>query len=152
MPICRKLSLEAQHICECHCGYISITNPHDITYSYYNPTQHYEDCSECTYAGAVTHEYIVPCSPAETGHSLKCACGTENWKTEAHYAYRYTSNDGNHHNVYCECGYLIGRDLHAFRTTALGIRRCYQCGYVHIGNPGGDNVIMGEEDEPTESE
>ena len=137
------------HFLGCHCGARTNVEAHDLTYSYYSPTQHYESCSECSYEEAVNHEYNILHSPTSTGHSLKCACGEERAIIEAHYTYSYTERNRLMHNKYCACGYLIGSEPHNLMGDGLN-NICVHCGY-NAGATGGGNIIMkDEEDYPTE--
>lgn len=134
----------------CDCGVTSSDKvAHELTYSYYSPTQHYKKCTECSYIGTADHNFVISGSSSETGHQLVCICGES--KTEAHYDKTYEKCDSSLHEVYCKCGYLIGYDFHSYVTVQLNIRMCSYCGYVKPANPGPGQVIMGEDDEePTE--
>lgn len=138
------------HFSRCVCGKVENVEAHNLIYPGIRPAYHYEKCNDCTYGDYVNHEYIVPQSPTETGHSLKCACGAT--ITEAHYDKTYEKCDDSLHKVYCECGYLTGYDFHSYVTVQLKFRMCSHCGYVMPANPGPGQVIMGEEDEEPTTE
>ena len=91
------------HFLKCHCGEKTNIEAHDLTYSYYNPTQHYESCSGCAYAGVVTHDYSACIKISETQHETYCLCGVYGG-TEAHYAYRFTKYNNSLHTTHCKCG------------------------------------------------
>ena len=140
------------HFMKCHCGEKINIEPHNIAYSFYSSSQHYETCSECAYADAVTHKYNIPCSPTETGHSLKCVCGVVGSTTEEHYAYSYTSQGALLHKVYCKCGYFIGTEGHTMKIIGK-YNQCIHCGYVGSGSNLPGQLMSKEEDEdPAETE
>ena len=86
----------------CDCGVInSDKTAHELTYSYYTPTQHYKRCNDCLYMGAEDHSCIIQ-QYNSTSHQLVCACGET--RTEAHYAYRYTKYNNSLHTTHCKCG------------------------------------------------
>lgn len=118
----------------CHCkqpGPNSVVNLHDFNYVCIDNsgTRHLEDCVGCGYARYADHEYTIPNSPVEGGHSLKCVCGATSSITEAHSESKYVISNGVRHFVYCNCGYYFGPEEH--RMTTVGTRsECADCGYV----------------------
>ena len=134
------------HCYKCDCGYVFNVQSHNLTYSYYNPTQHYEDCADCAYMGAKTHSYTtVMASTSASGHQAACVCGQTT--TEEHYVWDYVSQGRDSHAIYCECGYLIGTEYHDMEPGfKLGTSCCAICGYIR-DNSGFGEAIMGTEDE-----
>ena len=136
----------AEHVEKCSCGYINNLFPHNLSYSYHTPTQHYKNCYDCNYFGPETHSYTsVLASTLASGHQRACVCGQT--ITEAHYkSYRRPYNRDEHY-VYCECGYLIETEYH---TMVIGWKpgtsTCRGCGYIRDDNGMGE-VIMGTDTE-----
>ena len=117
------------HKCECHCGVINTIYQHDLSYSYYTPTQHYKSCSDCLYSGPENHSYstVSSSSPTEDGHKLACVCGVLSSDYEEHYSYQYERFNENKHYVYCECGYSW-TSRHIVSTEGIGFKICIHCG------------------------
>lgn len=131
------------HCYKCGCGYITNIQPHNLTYSYNSPTQHYKSCADCIYSGAENHNYLPQSSSSSSGHGLACVCGATS-STEAHYVHRYTPKNNTYHYKYCECGYLIGTETHDMYQSGI-YSICRDCGKKV--NTMTDITIKGVEDE-----
>ena len=134
----------SSHGYKCGCGYKTNIQPHNLSYSYYSPIQHYKSCADCIYSGSENHNYIPQYSSLESGHQMKCVCGVTS-SSEAHYAYTYEYKNDTFHRIYCKCGYLIEEDLHNMVNAGLLKTRCSYCGYEKANTPG--IIIKGKEDD-----
>ena len=125
------------------------------THSY---TDHYEQSTDSSHeAYCWCGEYEIQdhsydgYAITDSHHSKACACGATD-ASEEHFGYKHIKESDHTHYVYCECGYLMGSEVHHMvRQGTLLLNTCVYCGYVRV--PGSGNVIMGEEDEietPTE--
>ena len=130
------------HGYKCGCGYITNIQPHNLSYSYYSPTQHHKMCNNCIYSGAESHNYILQDSTVSSGHDYICVCGDT--ITEAHSANTYTSKNKTYHYKYCECGYLMGTETHDMYKSGI-YNVCRDCG-CRV-NSLTDITIKGVEDE-----
>ncbi len=134
------------HGYKCQCGHTTNIQPHNLSYSYYTPTQHYKNCDDCIYFGPENHYYALQESSSSTGHNLICVCG--DIISEAHYVDDYKSKNADVHYVYCECGYLIEEDYHNMAPSGkVGFSVCRECGYLRSSS-GSGVIIKGEQDEP----
>ena len=156
---------QTQHKAYCQCGKFELQN-HDIQedscticgahiHSY---TDHYEQSTDSSHeAYCWCGEYEIQdhsydgYAITDSHHSKACACGATD-ASEEHFGHKHIKESDHTHYVYCECGYLMGSEVHHMvRQGTLLLNTCVYCGYVRA--PGSGNVIMGEEDEietPTE--
>ena len=137
------------HFLRCHCGAKTNIEAHSLSYSYYTPTQHYKSCDNCAYMGAENHNFTIQSSGSASGHQLVCVCGET--RTQAHYSHRYEIFNNSLHTVYCECGYMLGRESHQMVSTGLG-GKCTHCDYTSKEIPGPGQIILGEEEEEPTTE
>ena len=143
-----------QHTLICGtCGRVGATNNHVYPTSYTpdGPTQHYRQCTKCTYRLYVNHSFSTV-SNDPNGHYRRCSCGyTEtivphslpsaytttstthsktcsgcSYKESASHSWGYMPNNATHHTAWCGvCGYTIANQSHSFSSGT-----CTKCMYV----------------------